>query len=98
MLVLFVFKFLFDIGVFFQFRVSVCLSQCFMCVLNYSCPLLNVILLSFWIVNSVYLTNLRNIFWKSCNNEKWLRSSVCVCDCDGKIRYYDGNVDEIQLS
>lgn len=23
---------------------------------------------------------------------------VCVCDCDGKIRYYDDNVDVIQLS
>lgn len=65
---------------------------------NYSCTLLNVILLSFLFVNSVYLTNLRNIFWKSCNNEKWLRSSVCVSDCDGKIRYYDDNEDVIQLS
>lgn len=69
---LLVFKFLFDIGVFFQF--CVCFSQCFMCFfVNYSCPLLNVSLLSFvcfFFVNSVYLTNLRNIFWKSCNNEK----------------------------
>lgn len=23
---------------------------------------------------------------------------MCVCDCDGKIRYYDDNVDVIQLS
>lgn len=39
---------------------------------NYSCPLLNVSL-HFFI--NLCLTNLRDIFWKSCNNEKWLWSS-----------------------
>lgn len=70
-----------------------CASRNVLCVfVNYSCPLLNVSLLSFvcfFFVNSVYLTNLRNIFWKSCNNEKMASDQLLwVCDCDGKIRYF----------
>lgn len=78
-----------------------CFSQCFYVCFNYSCPLLNVILLSFFVLLILCILLIWGIyFWKSCNNGKWFRSSVCVweCDCDGKIRYYDDNVDVIQLS